>query len=53
MEVVESGPLRDARRAALEGGTNPFGTEGTDLQWRRKDRYVLLRVGEGRPLGDD
>jgi predicted N-acetyltransferase YhbS len=49
MDVVESGPLTDAQRVALEGGeAHPFGTEGLELRWRAKDRHVMLRDGDGR-----
>ena len=51
VEVVEHGPLTDAQRAALEGGEeHPFGTEGTELYWRPKERHVMLRDDEGRLL---
>ena len=49
MEVVESGPLTDDQRAALEGGEeHPFGTEGIELLWRPKERHVMLRDEDGR-----
>ena len=36
MELVDSGPLTEPQRQALEGGEeNPFGVVGLDLQWRR------------------
>ena len=51
MELIDCGPLTDAQRAELEGGEeHPFGTLGIELQWRPKDRHVLLRDGEGRPV---
>ena len=49
VEVVEYGPLTDALRDALEGGEeHPFGTEGIELSWRRKERHVMLRDEEGQ-----
>ncbi len=49
MEVVEFGPLTDAYRAELEGDEiDPFDAAGNSLQWRRKDRHVALRGGDGR-----
>ena len=49
--LVDQGPLTDDQRAALEGGElHPFGTVGIELEWRAKDRYVLLIDGEGRLL---
>ena len=52
MEVVEHGPLTDAQGEGLDGGEeHPFGTEGIELCWRRKERHVMMRDGEGRLLG--
>lgn len=51
MRLVDSGPLTDADRAALEGGEPyPFGTVGAELEWRPKDRHVMLRDDDGRPI---
>jgi hypothetical protein len=51
MEIVESGPLTEAERAALEGEEpEPFGTEGIELRWRPKERHVMLRDRCGRAL---
>lgn len=48
---MDYGPLTDAQRAALEAGEeHPFGTEGSELVWRPKDRHVMLLDDAGRPL---
>ncbi|MGD0197737.1 MAG: GNAT family N-acetyltransferase [Solirubrobacteraceae bacterium] len=44
MEVVDLGPLTDAERAQLEGDeVDPFDGAGITLQFRGKDRHVVLR----------
>ena len=51
MEVVDYGPLTDELRAALEGDEEyPFGTEGIELVWLPKERYVVVEDGDGRAL---
>jgi predicted N-acetyltransferase YhbS len=50
MRIVLSGPLTDDERAALEGGEpHPFGTDGEELEWRPKDRHVMVRDEDGTP----
>lgn len=49
MRLQDSGPLTDEQRDQLERGEeHPFGTDGAELQWRRKDRHVLLYDDDGR-----
>jgi predicted N-acetyltransferase YhbS len=44
MEVVDLGPLTDEERAQLEGDeVDPFDGAGITLQYRRKDRHLVLR----------
>ncbi|HEX3875023.1 MAG TPA: GNAT family N-acetyltransferase [Solirubrobacteraceae bacterium] len=49
MEIVDLGPLTDEQRAELEGDEpDPFDVAGVTLRFRRKDRHVGLRDGDGR-----
>ena len=46
MEIVDLGPLTDAERSQLEGDeVDPFDAAGATLQYRPKDRHVVLRDG--------
>jgi len=48
LEVLEFGRLSESQRAELEAGEeDPFDAAGNTLQWRPKDRHVVL----GRPDG--
>lgn len=50
-EVEERGPLAaEDWDAIVAGEEDPFGAEGLDLQWRRKERFFVLRGEEGRPV---
>ena len=44
VEIVDLGPLTDEERTQLEGDeVDPFDAAGVTLQFRRKDRHVVLR----------
>ena len=44
MEIIDLGPLNDEERAQLEGDeVDPFDGAGMTLQYRAKDRHVVLR----------
>lgn len=48
LEVLEFGRLSESQRAELEAGEeDPFDAAGNTLQWRPKDRHLVL----GRPDG--
>jgi predicted GNAT family N-acyltransferase len=49
MDLIEFGRLSEAQRVELEGDeADPFDAAGNTLQWRKKDRHVGLRGGDGR-----
>lgn len=52
MEVVEIGVLTERDWAeVLDGEEQPFGPLGAGLEWREKDRNLVLRAPDGRLLG--
>jgi predicted GNAT family N-acyltransferase len=49
MEVLELGPLSERDwDEVLDSEREPFGPQGAQLTWRRKERHIALRAPDGR-----